>query len=53
MSGGYRKLGVKAHKYREIKSRTLDSSGKMVQGEAGMRLLKKKLDKQKYYERNK
>jgi len=51
--GGYADVGVKPESFRTIKSRTLGPDGKVYQGEVGKRLLKKRLEKQRFHERNK
>lgn len=51
--GGYAKHNLSKNYINEVHSRTTDQKGRMVRGEAGRNLLKKKLEVQSYYERNK
>ena len=50
--GGYGKLGLNKEYIKEVHSRTSDGNGNVVRGDAGRNLIKRKLEKQKYYERN-
>lgn len=50
--GGYGKFGLKKEYIKEVHSRTSDGKGNIVRGEAGRNLIKKRLEKQRYYERN-
>jgi hypothetical protein len=50
--GGYAKVGVKREYLEEVKTRTTDDSGKVYRGEAGKQLLRRKLERQAYYDRN-
>jgi hypothetical protein len=51
--GGYAKRGISREYVNEAHSRTVDhKTGKVYRGEAGKQLLRRKLEKQAYYERN-
>ena len=51
---GFRRGILKTNRenIKRITNRTLDKKGKVVQGEIGKQLLRRKLEKQAYYERN-
>jgi len=48
---GYGKYNLKREYIEEVHSRTTGPDGKVYRGEAGRQLLRRKLEKQKYYER--
>ena len=51
--GGYGKFGIKREYLAEVRTRTLAPDGRtVVRGEAGKQLLRRKQEKQAYYERN-
>jgi hypothetical protein len=50
--GGYAKYGLKKEYVSEVHSRARGGDGKVYRGEAGRQLLKKRLEKQRYMERN-
>jgi len=50
--GGYAKRKVSREFVNEAHSRTSAPNGKVARGEAGKQLLRRKIEKQKYYERN-
>lgn len=50
--GGYAKHKVSREFVNEAHTRTLAPNGKVARGEAGRQLLRRKLEKQQYYERN-
>ena len=51
--GGYARRGISREYVNEAHSRTLDhKTGKVYRGEYGRQLLRRKREKQSYYERN-
>jgi len=50
--GGYKKAGVKPESFRDIKSRALGPDGRVYKGEMGLRIIRKRQEKQNYLKRH-
>lgn len=50
--GGYKEAGVKPKSFRKIKSQALGPDGKLYKGEVGLRIVKKRQEKQNYLKRH-